>query len=59
MSSSELKTSEILRVRSMSANFDVFNSRDESYLVFTEKSKFTFYFILKTEKSSPSSTVKI
>ena len=26
-------------------NFDVFNSRDEIYLVFTKKSKFSFYFI--------------
>ena len=30
----------------MSENFDVFNSRDEIYLVFTKKSKFSFYFIL-------------
>ena len=31
---------------SMSGNFDVTNSRDEIDLVFTEKSKFSFYFIL-------------
>ena len=30
----------------MSENSDVFNSRDEMYLVFTEKSKFSFDFIL-------------
>ena len=30
----------------MNENFDVFNSRDEIYLVFTKKSKFSFYFIL-------------
>ena len=29
----------------MNENFDVFNSRDEIYLVFTKKSKFYFYFI--------------
>ena len=45
ISSSVLKTSEFSRVRSTSENFDVFNSRDEIYLVFTEKkSKFSFYF---------------
>ena len=33
-------------MRSTSGNFDVFNSRDDIYLVFTEKSKFSFYFIL-------------
>ena len=37
ISSSVLKTSEFSRVRSMSENSDVFNSRDEIYLVFTEK----------------------
>ena len=42
-----LKTSEFSRVRSTSENSDVFNSRDEIYLVFhLEKSKFSFYFIL-------------
>ena len=46
--SSELKTSEFSRVRSTSENFYVFNSRDEIYLVFTEKSKFSFYFIQYT-----------
>ena len=46
ISSSELKTSEFSRVRSTSENFNVSNSRDEIYLVFTEKkSKFSFYFI--------------
>ena len=48
ISSSELKTSEFSRVRSTSENFYVFNSRDEIYLAFTEKSKFPFYFILYT-----------
>ena len=44
--SSVLKTSEILRVPNTSENFNVFNSRDYIYLVFTEtKSKFSFYFI--------------
>ena len=33
-------------MRSTKENFDVFNSRDEIYLVFTKKSKFSFYFIL-------------
>ena len=35
--SSELKTSEFSRVRSTSENCYVFNSRDEIYLIFTEK----------------------
>ena len=48
ISSSELKISEFSRVRSTSENFDVFNSRDEIYLVFTEKSNFSFYFIQYT-----------
>ena len=48
ISSSELKTSEFSRVRSTSENFDVFNSRDEIYLVFTEKKHFFFYFIQYT-----------
>ena len=43
--SSVLKTSVFSRVRSTSENFDVFNSRDDIYLVFTEKSKFSFYCI--------------
>ena len=46
ISSSVLKTSEFSQVRSTSENSDVFNSRDEIYLVFTEKSKVSFYFIL-------------
>ena len=37
ISSSELKTSKISRVRSTSENLDVFKSRDEIYLVFTNK----------------------
>ena len=48
ISSSELKTSEFSRVRSTSENIYVFNSRDEIYLVFTEKKKrifFLFYTI--------------
>ena len=44
ISSSELKTSEFSRVQSTSKNFDVFNSRDEIYLVFTEKKKQMFLF---------------
>ena len=44
ISSSELKT-EFSRVRSTSENYYVFNSRDEIYLVFTEK-KANFLFIL-------------
>ena len=48
ISSSELKTSEFSRVRSTSENFYVFNSRDEIYLVFKEKSKCSFYFIQYT-----------
>ena len=45
ISSSVLKTSEFSRVRSTSGNSDVFNSRDEIYLVFTEK-KVNFLFNL-------------
>ena len=37
ISSSELKTSKFLRVRSTSENLDVFKSLDEIYLVFTDK----------------------
>ena len=44
------KTSEFSRVRSTSENSDVFHSRDEIYLVFTEKRKFYFYFILFIKK---------
>ena len=43
ISSSELKTSEFSWVRSTNENFDVFNSQDEIYLVFTKKSKFSFF----------------
>ena len=45
ISSSVLKTSEFSRVHSTVENSDVFNSRDEIYLVFTEK-KVNFFFIL-------------
>ena len=47
ISSSKLKTSEFSRVRSTSENVYVFNSRDEIYLVFTEKRQifFSFYTI--------------
>ena len=48
ISSSELKISEFSRVRSTSENFDVFNSRDEIYLVFTEKKTTNFLFIFFT-----------
>ena len=37
ISSSELKTLKYSRVRSSSENLDVFKSRDEIYLVFTDK----------------------
>ena len=30
----------------MSENADIFTARDEIYLVFAEKNKFSFYFIL-------------
>ena len=47
ISSSVLKTSEFSSVRSTNENFDVFNSRDEMYLVFTKKVNFLFilYFL--------------
>ena len=44
ISSSELKTSEFSRVRSTSENCYVFNSRDEIYLVFTDKKQIFFLF---------------
>ena len=46
IASSVMKTSEFSRVRRTTENFDVFNSRDGIYLVFTKKSKLSFYFIL-------------
>ena len=46
ISSNVLKTSEFSCVRSTNENFNVFNSRDEMYLVIPKKSKFSFYFIL-------------
>ena len=55
ISSSELKTSEFSRVRSTSENFYVFNSRDEIYLVFTEK-KANFLFILYNTPEFSNST---
>ena len=45
ISSSVLNTSELPRVRSTSENFNVFNSRDDIYLVFTEKREISFYFM--------------
>ena len=42
ISSSELKTSELSRVRSTSEKFYVFKSRDEIYLVITEKEQIFF-----------------
>ena len=48
ISSSVLKTSEFSRVRSKSENFDVFNSRDDIYLVFTEKKKKKIFFLFYT-----------
>ena len=48
ISSSELKISDFSRVRSTNENFDVFNSRDEIYLVFTEKKKSNFFFLFYT-----------
>ena len=47
VSSNVLKISVISRVRSPSVNTDIFNTFDEIFLVFTEKSKFYFYFSLK------------
>ena len=46
IASSVLKTTEFSRVRSTCENSDVFNSRDEIYSMFTEKSKFSCSFIL-------------
>ena len=45
ISSSVFRTSEFSRVHSTTENFDVFNPRDDIYLVFTEK-KVNFLFIL-------------
>ena len=47
ISSSALKTSEFSGVRSTNENFDVFNSPDEIYQVFTKKENFLFilYFL--------------
>ena len=47
ISASELKTSKFSRVCSTSENLDVFKSRDEIYLVFTDKN-FFFFFLFYT-----------
>ena len=47
VSSNVLKISVISRVRSPSVNTDIFNTFDEIFLVYTENSKFYFYFSLK------------
>ena len=44
ISSNVLKISVISRVRSTSEIADIFYTRDGIFLVFTEKSKFSFYF---------------
>ena len=44
ISSSVLKTSQFSRMRSTSENSDVFNSRDDLYLVFIEKKVHFFLF---------------
>ena len=48
ISSSDLKTSEFSRVLCTRENFYVFNTRDEIYLVFTEKKQIFFLFIRYT-----------
>ena len=46
ISSNELKTSKISRVRSTSENLDVFKSHEMKYIWYLPiKSKFSFYFI--------------
>ena len=50
ISSSVLKTSEISRVRSTSESSDVFNSLDEIYLVFTDKSIFYLFYTCNAKK---------
>ena len=45
-SSAVKKISIFSRVRSTNENANIFSARDEIYLVFAEKSKFSFYFIL-------------
>ena len=50
-SSSVLKTSEFSRMRSTSKNSDVYNSRDEIYLVVNFH--FILYFLLATCNVSP------
>ena len=44
ISSSDFKTTKFSRVRSTSENLDVFKSRDEIYLVFTDKKQIFFLF---------------
>ena len=46
ISSNVLKVSAFSRVRSTSEIDDILNTWDEIFLVFTEKSKFSFYFML-------------
>ena len=53
ISSSELKTSEFSRVRSTSENYYVVNSRDEIYLVFTEKKKQIFFLFYTMQRHFP------
>ena len=53
ISSSAVKKSVFFsRVRSTSENADIFTARDEIYLVFDEKRKFSFYFILNGNTES-------
>ena len=43
--SNVMKISVISRLHSTSEIADIFNARDEIFLVFTEKGKFSFYFL--------------
>ena len=52
ISSSALKKQYFSRVRSTSENADISTTRDEIYLVFAEKSKFSFYSILNGNTES-------
>ena len=51
ISSSVLKTSEFSLARSTNESIDVFNSRDDIYLVFTRKSIFSFILYFKKSYS--------
>ena len=53
ISSSELKTSKFSGVRSTSENLDAVKSRDEIYLVFTDK-KYFFFILYNTRAFSYS-----